>query len=55
MLLAAGVAPERARTLSMHSWRIYLACALLAQGASSAQILSMLRWRSDVLCEYSAC
>ena len=47
MLLAAGVAPERAKTLSMHSWRIYLACALLAKGASQAQILSMLRWRSD--------
>ena len=31
----------------MHSWRIYLACALLASGALHAQILSMLRWRSD--------
>ena len=31
----------------MHSWRIYLACALLASGASQPQILSMLRWRSD--------
>ena len=47
MLLAAGVSPERAKTLSMHSWRIYLACALLAKGASQAQILSLLRWRSD--------
>ena len=47
MLIAAGVAPEMASTLSMHSWRIYLACALLAKGASTAQILSMLRWRSD--------
>ena len=47
MLLAAGVPPERAKTLSMHSWRIYLACALLASNASTAQILNMLRWRSD--------
>ena len=47
MLLAAGVSPEQASTLSMHSWRIYLACALLAAGASTSQILSMLRWRSD--------
>ena len=47
MLLATGMAEERAKTYSMHSWRIYLACALLAKGASSAQILSMLRWRSD--------
>ena len=47
MLLAAGVSPELAKTYSMHSWRIYLACALLAKGASTAQILSMLRWRSE--------
>ena len=37
----------RAATVSMHSWRIYLACALLAQGASFATIQSMLRWRSE--------
>ena len=47
MLRATGVAPERAGTYSMHSWRIYLACALLASGAPHSQILSMLRWRSD--------
>ena len=31
----------------MHSWRIYLACALLAAGASNGTIQAMLRWRSD--------
>ena len=32
---------------SMHSWRIYLACALLQAGASNGTIQAMLRWRSD--------
>ena len=31
----------------MHSWRVYLACALLAKGASFATIQTMLRWRSE--------
>ena len=31
----------------MHSWRVYLACALLAAGASAGTIQGMLRWRSD--------
>jgi hypothetical protein len=31
----------------MHSFRIYLACALLAAGASHGTIQTMLRWRSD--------
>ena len=30
----------------MHSFRIYLACALLAAGAPESRILNMLRWRS---------
>ena len=47
MLRAAGVGDERAATMSMHSWRSYLACALLASNATPAQILSMLRWRSE--------
>ena len=37
----------RAKQVSMHSWRVYLACALLSQGASFATIQSMLRWRSE--------
>jgi hypothetical protein len=47
LTIACVLSADFFRTLSMHSWRIYLACALLAQGASSEQILSMLRWRSD--------
>ena len=35
------------RRYSMHSFRIYLACALLEAGASNGTIQSMLRWRSD--------
>ena len=32
---------------SWHSWRIYLACALLASGASRAQIQALVRWLSE--------
>ena len=32
-LSSAGVPPDQLRRYSMHSWRIYLACALLAAGA----------------------
>jgi hypothetical protein len=46
-LAACGVPPAELGKYSMHSWRIYLACALLAKGASHSQIMSMLRWRSD--------
>jgi len=38
---------ERAKQVSMHSWRVYLACALLAAGAAPATIQCLLRWRSD--------
>ena len=37
----------RAKQLSMHSWRVYLACALLSKGASFATIQTMLRWKSE--------
>lgn len=46
-LLVRVVGAERAAFYSMHSWRIYLACALLAAGASAGTIQGMLRWRSD--------
>ena len=39
--------PSHARRYSMHSFRIYLACALLEAGASNGTIQTMLRWRSD--------
>ena len=47
VLTAIGTPPADMSKYSMHSWRIYLACALLAKGASHSQIMSMLRWRSD--------
>ncbi len=47
MLLASGVPESDLFKYSMHSWRIYLACALLAAGASNGTIQAMLRWRSD--------
>jgi integrase len=38
---------DAAACYSMHSFRIYLACALLSAGASNGTIQTMLRWRSD--------
>ena len=35
------------RKYSWHSFRIYLACALLADGVDPATIQCMLRWRSE--------
>ena len=46
-LIVAVRGLERAKSVSMHSWRVYLACALLSQGASFATIQAMLRWRSE--------
>ena len=42
-----GVEGATIKNYSMHSWRIYLACALLAANASHATIQAMLRWRSE--------
>ena len=47
MLLLADVPPDELFKYSMHSWRIYLACALLAANASNATIQQLLRWRSE--------
>ena len=38
---------DAAKPYSIHSFRVYLACALLSAGASSVTIQTMLRWRSD--------
>jgi hypothetical protein len=38
---------EEAALYTIHSFRIYLACALLAAGASKEMIKKMLRWASD--------
>ena len=41
------VTPARLKSLTMHSWRVWLACALLAAGATPEQIMLLLRWSSD--------
>ncbi|KAL3928931.1 MAG: hypothetical protein SGPRY_002180, partial [Prymnesium sp.] len=46
-LIVHVAAPERARQLSMHSFRVWLACSLLAAGATPEQIMLLLRWSSD--------
>ena len=38
---------QRARQLSVHSFRVWLACALLAAGATPEQIMLLLRWSSE--------
>ena len=38
---------ERAKQLSVHSFRVWLACALLAAGATPEQIMLMVRWSSE--------
>ena len=46
-IIVAVCGVDRAKQVSMHSWRVYLACVLLAKGASFATIQTMLRWRSE--------
>ena len=43
----AGVALEDAQGYSVHSYRIYLACALLAANCPRWLIMRMLRWRNE--------
>ena len=38
---------KRAAQLSVHSFRVWLACALLAAGATPEQIMLLLRWSSE--------
>ena len=45
-LAVAALGEEVAATLSLHSGRVWLACALLERGESPATIQAMCRWRS---------
>ena len=45
-LLLVGVAPVRAADITIHSFRRYLACALLEKRNSPDRICAFLRWRS---------
>jgi hypothetical protein len=42
-----GMSAEEAARYTWHSFRIYLACALLAAGADSGTIQCLLRWKTD--------
>jgi len=46
-LLRPIVGAANIRKYSWHSGRIYLACALLASGATNAQIQSLCRWQTE--------
>jgi len=46
-LFKRAVGKERASLIYSHSGRIEIACRLLAAGASTPQILSLLHWRSE--------
>ena len=43
----SAVGPAAAANYSWHSARIYLACSLLAAGATSAQIQALCRWQTE--------
>ena len=43
----AGLGATRAAMLSLHSGRVFCACALLAQGAPRSMILALCRWRDE--------
>ena len=46
-LLTKALGAHAASLYSWHSARIYLACALLASGASNAQIQALCRWQTE--------
>ena len=43
-LFAHVTEPARLARLTVHSFRVYLACALLAAGATPEQVMQLLRW-----------
>jgi hypothetical protein len=43
----SSMAPQRFRVISWHSWRVTLACNLLAAGAPPNIIMALLRWKSE--------
>jgi len=45
-ILGFFLSPEECARYSWHSFRIGLACALMALGASDSQIMALVRWRS---------
>ena len=47
LVTVLGLSEAEAAAYSMHSWRIYLACALYAAGCPNDRIQAILRWKSD--------
>ena len=47
LMCLAIMSAEQAKLYTIHSFRIYLACALMAAGASAEVIKKLLRWASD--------
>jgi hypothetical protein len=47
LIHASGVEPAAAGAYSIHSFRIYLACALYAAGCPNDRIQAILRWKSE--------
>ena len=54
MLGGAGVSREELADYSIHSFRIFCACALLAANVSRHDIKRLLRWRGDLSLEIYA-
>ena len=46
-IVKAALPAERAAMLTLHSMRVFAACALLAQGASPALIMALCRWKCE--------
>ena len=47
LLVACGVPAAERKGYSVHSFRIYLACALYAAGCPPERIMAILRWKSE--------
>ena len=54
LIFGAKLGEERRRTLSLHSFRIFLACALLSKNCPRWMIKRLLRWRGDASIEVYA-
>ena len=54
LLLAIGLAAEEAYKYSWHSFRVYLATALLAIGTDIPKIQALLRWKTAEACHIYA-
>ena len=46
-IFGSVVTPARLSQITIHSFRVYLACALLAAGATPEQVMLLLRWSSE--------